>query len=98
MNRSTLHSRCRVVFPSQVVARVQPRAVLALLLRPSVMNLAELTCSIAADDNLQRWVTEAARREHECSRPGVEEAIVLLGKQGLCALLADHMLLEGKMK
>ena len=62
------------------------------------MNLSELACSIAADDNLRRRVTEAASREQECSRPGVEEAIVLLGKQRLCALLADHMLLEGKMK
>jgi hypothetical protein len=62
------------------------------------MNLAELTCSIAADDNLRRRVTEAAIREHGCSHPDVEEAIVLLGKQRLYALLADHMLLEGKTK
>jgi hypothetical protein len=72
--------------------------VLALLLTSRVTNLAELTRSIAADDNLQRRVTETASREHGCSHPGVEEAIVLLGKRRLSALLADHMLLEGKMK
>jgi hypothetical protein len=71
---------------------------LTLLLATRVMNLAELTCSIEADDNLRRRVTEAGSREHGCSCSGVEEAIVLLGRQRIYALLAENMFPEGGME
>lgn len=95
MNTSKAQSRCRVVPIHSGTARVRLASVLALLL-PRVINLAELTRSIAADRNLRRRVMEAASREHGWPQPRVDEAIVLLGQQRLCALLTGTEMFEGK--
>ena len=52
------------------------------------MNLAELAQVVAADRNLCSIVTETACQEFGCARLGVPDAIVLLGRERLCALLA----------
>ena len=80
-----------------VAARVAPIAALALL-RPRVIDLAELTRCIAADRNLRLRITEAASSEHGWCRPRIDEAIVLLGQHRLCALLTDATRLKGANK
>jgi len=98
MNTSKPHTRCRVASTTRVEAMVQTPSLLAQLLPPRVINLAELTRSIVADRNLRRRVTEAASREYGWSTARVEDAIVLLGQQRLCALVDDAEMLKGEYK
>jgi hypothetical protein len=60
------------------------------------MNLAELVRCVGADRTLCRRVLSAASREQGWPLHRVEEAIVLLGQQGLCALFAQPEAFEGK--
>ncbi len=90
------HSSCNVVSIRQATASAQQPCVLALLLARRVLNLSELVRCIGADYTLCRRVLSAASREQGWPRPRVEEAIVLLGQQGLCALFAAPEVLEGK--
>ena len=61
---------------------------LALIRGQRVINLAELAQSIHADRNLSHRVTEAACQEFGWPWLSVEQAIVLLGRERLCTLLA----------
>jgi hypothetical protein len=61
---------------------------LALIGGERVINLAELVRTIEANRNLSYFVTEAACQEFGWPWLSVEEAIVLLGRKRLCALLS----------
>jgi hypothetical protein len=63
--------------------------VLALIGGQHTMNLAELAQSIQADCNLCYLVTEAACQEFGWPWLSVEDAVVLLGRERLCALLSN---------
>jgi hypothetical protein len=58
---------------------------LALIAGERVMNLAELSRAVAADPNLCRRLTQAACLEFGRSCLSVEQAVVLLGREGLAA-------------
>jgi len=61
---------------------------MALLCGQRAVNLAELARSIAADSNLCYQVTEAACQEFGWAWLNVDQAIVLLGRQRLTAIVS----------
>lgn len=80
--------RCRVI--SIASARpAQSHSALALIRGQRAINLAALAESIQSDLNLVYLVTEAACQELGCLWLSVEEAIVLLGGERICALVSD---------
>jgi len=81
-------SRCRII--SIASARpAQSHSALALIRGQRSINLAELAESIQADRSLVYLVTEAACQEFGCLWLSVEEAIVLLGGERICALVSS---------
>lgn len=96
MNTLKPQLRRRVISITPSATRVQPSRTLALLLASRVMNLAELARFIGDNQALRQRVTEAASRELGWPLPNVEQAIVLLGQQRLCALLAAAETSEGE--
>lgn len=82
-------SRCRVVSITTAASALSSPSLLAQLRPQRAINLRELAASIRADRILCYLVTEAACRDFGWPWLNVEEAIVLLGRQRLCALLAE---------
>jgi hypothetical protein len=80
-------SRCRILSIASPRQASAPQAVamLALIGGQRVINLAELARAIAADRNLCCRVTQAACREFGWPWLNVEQAIVLLGREGLAS-------------
>lgn len=82
-------SRCRVVSIISAAAPAQSRRVLALLRPRCAIDLADLTLAIKANPYFCYLVTEAACLQFGWPRLTIEDAVVLLGRRGLYALLAD---------
>lgn len=83
-------SSCRVtsIASASPGALPQSNPALALIRGQRVINLAELAESIRADRKLTYLVTEAACGASGRPNLSVEQAIVLLGGEALCALLS----------
>ncbi len=90
MTTSPTASHCRIISITSARhgAAPQSHSALALIRGQRAINLAELAESIRADRGLSYLVTEAACHEFGCLWISVEEAIVLLGGERVCALLS----------
>ncbi len=90
MTPSSTASPCRIISiaSARPGAAPQSHSALALIRGQRAINLAELAESIRADRRLSYLVTEAASEEFGCLWLSVEEAIVLLGGERVCALLS----------
>jgi hypothetical protein len=91
MNTYPQESERRVISiaSARLAGAPQSHPVLALILGRSAVDLAELARSLQADRSLCYLVTEAACQEFGWPWLSVEDAIVLLGRQRLCALLSS---------
>jgi hypothetical protein len=89
MNTYQRTSCCRIISIASAGSTSEARTVVlsALIRGQRTMDLAELARSIAADPNLYNRVTKAASQEFGWTWVSLEQAIVLLGRQGLSALL-----------
>jgi hypothetical protein len=89
MNTYPRESKARVIAiaSARLAGAPQSRSVLAQILSSRAMDLAELARSLQADRHLCDLVTEAARQEFGWL--SLEDAIVSLGRQRLCALLSN---------
>jgi hypothetical protein len=75
-------SHCRII-------SIAPASALALIRSQRAINLAQLANSIQADRSLSYRVTEAACQELGYPWLSVEEAVVLLGGERICAILSN---------
>ncbi len=92
MNTDQQKSACRVtsITSARLARAPQSHSALALIRDQRAMNLAELARSIHADRNLCYLVTESACQEFGWPSLSVEDAVVLLGRERLCTLLANQ--------
>jgi hypothetical protein len=89
MNTYQRESKGRVISITSARRAGAPHSVLALTLGAPTMDLAEVARSLQSDRNLCYRVTEAACQEFGWTWLSLEEAILLLGRQRLCALLSN---------
>lgn len=82
-------SRCRIISINSVRPAPSPRAMLALIFGQRVIDLAELARFIGSGSDLCYRITEAACQEFGWAWLSLEEAIVLLGRDGLYRILCS---------
>jgi hypothetical protein len=91
MNTYPCESKGRVISitSARLAGTPQSHSVIAPILGSRAMDLAELAGCLQADRNLCYLVTEAACQEFGWPWLSLEEAILLLGRQRLGALLSN---------
>lgn len=81
-------SRCRIISIASACPHIR-QSPLARILGQRVMDLAELSRVIGVESDLGRRIKEAACQEFGYPLLSLEEAIVMLGRQGLYRFLGD---------
>ncbi len=91
MNTNQREAKGRVISitSARLAGTPQSHSVITRILGSRAMDLTELARSLQADRHLCYLVTEAACQEFGWPWLSLEEAVLLLGRQRLCALLSN---------